>query len=442
MQFSKEITNDILDSVSEGIFTVDKSFRINFFNSAAEKILGYKREEIVGKFCKYVFKSNVCNTACPIASVLESGKDIGGQETRLKHQNGHTVSIRLNAAVLRSADESPIGGVISFRDVTEIEKMKNLLSSSGDYFGVVGHSKEMQKIFDLIDEISDSDAAVLIQGPSGTGKEMIANAIQQSSKRKDRPFVKINCSVFSPQLLASELFGHVRGAFTGASRDRPGRFELAHNGTIFLDEVAEMPLQMQVQLLRILQEGTFERVGESVTRKVNIRVMAATNIDLEKALGEGKFREDLYYRLNVIPVKIPALRDRLEDIPYLVRHFIDKYSNINRKEINDIEDEALDVLLSYDWPGNVRELENAIEYAFARTAKDSVIQTCKLPANIRQNHTCGKNGPSPTAVGGELTLIMDLLEKHRWNKTKVAKELGVGRTTLWRKLQQYGIEEK
>ena len=442
MPFTKEITNDILDSVSEGIFTVDKNFRINFFNNAAERILGYRREEVLGKFCKNVFKSSVCTTSCPIASVLEHGKNINSRETRLKHHNGNAVNIRLNAAVLRNSEKTPIGGVISFRDITELDTLKNFLGKGNDYYGVVGHSKEMRKIFDLIDEISDSDAAVLIQGPSGTGKEMIVNAIQKTSMRKNKPFIKINCSVFSPQLLASELYGHVRGAFTGANRDRPGRFELAHNGTIFLDEVAEMPLQMQIQLLRVLQEGTFERVGESVTRKVDIRVMAATNIDLEKALEDGRFREDLYYRLNVIPLKLPALKDRTDDIPYLVKHFIDKYSQISKKEINDIEDEALDILLSYSWPGNVRELENAIEYAFARTSQSGFIETCKLPANIRQNHACGKNSPSPTAVGGELTMIMDLLEKHHWNKTKVAKALGVGRTTLWRKLQQYGIEER
>jgi transcriptional regulator with PAS, ATPase and Fis domain len=269
---------------------------------------------------------------------------------------------------------------------------------------------------------------------------MIANAIQESSHRKDKPFIKVNCSVFSPQLLASEIFGHVKGAYTGADRNRAGRFELANKGTIFLDEVAEMPLQMQIQLLRVLQEGTFERVGESVTREVDVRIIAATNIDLAKALEEGKFREDLYYRLNVIPIKIPPLKERVEDIPYLVKFFILKYSRLSKKEITDIEDDALDLLLRYHWPGNVRELENAIEFAFARTTNQSVIQSCKLPANVRNDYLCDEKTVKSQIFHNKHANLIELLEKYHWNKTKVAKELGIGRTTLWRKMRNMGLE--
>ncbi|GAB4365546.1 MAG: sigma 54-interacting transcriptional regulator [Calditrichia bacterium] len=436
MAFSTEVTANILDSISEGIFTVNKDFRISFFNRAAEEITGFDREEILGKFCKYVCQDSMCKEKCPISQVLQTGNNIHNLDSLLKHRNGHKINIRLNAAVLRNSEGEPVGGVISFRDVSYLEAIKKDLDKNTQFYGVVGYSKAMREIFNLIEEISESDAAVLIQGESGTGKEMIANAIQMNSLRKDKPYLKINCSVFSPQLLASELFGHVKGAFTGAVKDRPGRFEVAHTGTIFLDEIAEMPNQMQIQLLRVLQEGTFERVGESLTRKVDVRIIAATNKDIQTELKNGNFREDLYYRLNVIPIVIPPLRERYEDIPHLIQHFIQKYSLLNNKRIEGIEDEAMDLLLSYSWPGNVRELENAIEYAFARTNKDQLIRAEKLPPSIR---SFAPVSPVSAYSESEAFQIQRLLEKHQWNKTKVAKELGMGRTTLWRKMRQYGL---
>jgi transcriptional regulator with PAS, ATPase and Fis domain len=241
--------------------------------------------------------------------------------------------------------------------------------------------------------------------------------------------------VFPQNLLASELFGHVKGAFTDAFKDRPGRFELANSGTLFLDEVAEMPLQTQIQLLRILQEGTFERVGESVTRKTDVRVISATNINIKKALEDGKLREDLFYRLNVIPIYVPALRDRKEDIPYLVKHFIEDYSKIYKKEIKDIDDDALDVFMNYTWPGNVRELENAIEYLIVRSKDGKNISINSLPASFKSN-TIQVNEESIKEIRSDNTSqLVKLLEKHKWNKTKVAQELGIGRTTLWRMLK-------
>jgi PAS domain S-box-containing protein len=411
MKFTESVSAEILDSISEGIFTVDKDFKISFFNKAAERITGYSRTEVIGKYCKNIYKSKACNYQCPIAQILETGKNIDGLDSTILNKNGQEIHLRMNAAILRNGVEEPTGGVISFRDVSYLEVLKKNLRSSNQFYGVVGHSKVMRELFDLIEEICDSDAAVLIQGPSGTGKEMIANAIQASSQRKKTAYIKVNCSVFSPQLLASELFGHVKGAYTGADRNRPGRFELANNGTIFLDEVAEMPLQMQIQLLRVLQEGTFERVGESVTRKVDIRVIAATNKDLSKALKEGSFREDLFYRLNVIPIVIPPLIERVEDIPHLVQHFIRKYALISKKEISDIDDDALDALLRYPWPGNVRELENAIEYAFARTVKQPTLRLCKLPANIRNSDSYSFHESPIKIPRSEYAHIMDLLEK-------------------------------
>ncbi|OQX96066.1 sigma-54-dependent Fis family transcriptional regulator, partial [candidate division KSB1 bacterium 4572_119] len=363
-------------------------------------------------------------------------------ESNIRNKDGSMTPIKLNAAVLRNEEREAIGGVVSFRNISDIELLCSSIVRESQYYGIIGHSKAMSEVFQLIEEISDSDATVLIQGESGTGKEMVANAIQQSSLRKNKPFIKVNCSVFTPQLLASELFGHVKGSFTGAIKDRPGRFEVADTGTLFLDEVAETPLQMQLQLLRVLQEGTFERVGESITHKVDVRVIAATNTDLTEAIKQGNFRDDLYYRLNVIPIEIPPLRERTEDLPHLIKYFMNKFSVIYKKIINDIDDQALDMLLNYDWPGNVRELENVIEYAFVRSKDSNVILKSKLPLSVRQHFSIPAAIPRISYIksSNDEKTILHLLEKYQWNKTKVARELGIGRTTLWRKLKQMGVK--
>lgn len=440
MSTENKFNEEILNSIAEGVITVDKTFKINFINRAAEEILGLKKEEVIGKFCKYILKCDLCQTKCPIGIVLESGSNLYDYSSVIYDKKGNRKSIKLNAAILKNSDDKPVGGVISFRDISELERIKQQSDIISNFFGIVGHSKAMQEIFKLIIEISESDATVLILGESGTGKELIANAIQATSTRKNKPYLKVNCSVFPQNLLASELFGHVKGAFTDAVKDRPGRFELADGGTIFLDEVAEMPLQTQIQLLRVLQEGTFERVGESITRKADVRVIAATNIDIHRALKEGKLREDLYYRLNVIPILIPPLRERKEDIPHLIKHFIETYSKLYKKNIPDISDTALDLLMKYPWPGNVRELENVIEYAIVRTKNDSEIEILNLPSSIK-NTSISQNIPLKSFKTENAASLLSLLEKHKWNKTKVAKELGIGRTTLWRMMKQLNLED-
>lgn len=433
MPDSKSFRDEILDSIEEGLLTVDKNFKINFFNRAAEQITGYTREEVLDQFCKNVFKCELCETKCPIGIILESGNPIYDFRSSMVTKDGLRKPIKLNAAILKSDSDKPMGGVISFRDLSEIEAIRKDISSSGNFYGIIGHGKVMQDMFGLIQEIADSDATVLIQGESGTGKELVANAIQATSRRKGKPFVKINCAVFPETLLASELFGHIKGAFTDAIKDRPGRFELANEGTIFLDEIAEMPLQTQVQLLRVLQEGTFERVGESLPRKTDVRVIAATNLNITDALKNNKLREDLYYRLNVIPITIPPLRERREDIPYLVNSFVKEYSKIYNKMISDVDDNALEVLIQYSWPGNVRELENVIEFMVVR-AKENNIRLENFPSTIKSNL---KSDSTVTEFKSENTPeLIQLLEKHKWNKTKVAEELGIGRTTLWRLLKK------
>jgi PAS domain S-box-containing protein len=438
----KIFNEDILNSLAEGVLTVDKNFKINFFNKAAEQITGYSKNEVVGQYCKYIFKCELCQIKCPIGLVLESGNDIYEYNSNIETKSGSRKNIRLNAAILKNKERIPVGGVISFRDLSELEIIRKESNPLTNYFGIIGHSKQMQEIFSLIQEISESDATVLIQGESGTGKELVANAIQATSLRRDKVFLKVNCSVFPQNLLASELFGHIKGAYTDAIKDRPGRFELANGGTIFLDEVAEMPLQTQIQLLRVLQEGTFERVGESVTRKTDVRVISATNIDVEKALNDGKLREDLFYRLNVIPVFVPPLRERREDIPFLVRHFIKDYSRIYKKEVEDIDDNALEVLMNYPWPGNVRELENAIEYLIVRNKNGKTISVNNLPSNFKNNLNVTISETINEIKSDNTSQLIKLLQKHHWNKTKVAQELGIGRTTLWRMLKNLGVDPK
>ena len=433
MPDSKTFRDEILDSIGEGLLTVDKNFKVNFFNRAAEIITGYNRQEVLNQFCKNVLKCELCETKCPIGIVLESGNPIYDFRSSMETKDGSRKPIKLNAAILKSDSNQPIGGVISFRDLSEIETIRKDLSLSGNFFGIVGHGKVMQDMFTLIQEIADSDATVLIQGESGTGKEMVANAVQATSKRKSKTFVKINCAVFPETLLASELFGHVKGAFTDAIKDRPGRFELANEGTIFLDEIAEMPLQTQVQLLRVLQEGTFERVGESIPRKTNVRVIAATNLNIQDALKKNKLREDLFYRLNVIPITIPPLRERREDIPHLVNNFIKEYAKLYNKLIYDVGDNALEVLIQYSWPGNVRELENVIEFMVVR-AKGDIIKLENLPSSIKSN--IKSNGLHSEFKKENTPELIQLLEKHKWNKTKVAEEIGISRTTLWRMLKK------
>ena len=427
--------DEILDSIGEGLLTVDKNFKINFFNRAAEEVTGYSRDEAIGQFCKYILKCELCESKCPIGIILETGNNLYDYRSKIEVKSGKKIPIKLNAAILKNEKNEPSGGVISFRDLSELDSIRNSISPAQSYYGVIGKSKAMQEIFKLIEEISDSDAAVFIQGESGTGKELIANAVQSSSKRKRKPYIKVNCSVFPDTLLASELFGHIKGAFTDAIKDRPGRFELANTGTIFLDEIAEMPSQTQVKLLRILQEGTFERIGESIPRKTDVRVITATNLNMQEALKSGRIREDLYYRLNVIPIIIPPLRERLEDIYYLISHFIKEFSKIYKKEIEEISNDALDILVTHKWPGNIRELENVIEYAVVRTKNSNTIELTNLP-NIFQPKE-NKSNPIQIEFKNENTSeIVRLLEKHKWNKTAVAKELGVGRTTLWRMLKK------
>ncbi|NOX17841.1 MAG: PAS domain-containing protein [Chlorobi bacterium] len=436
----KDLPLEILDSLSEGIITLDKEFKITFINLAAERITGLKKNEVFGRLCKSVFQSDWCKTACPIRQILETGNSVFNFNNRIITKDADKIDVKINATVLRDENGSPIGGVISFVDISHLENVEKILSENSDFHGIVGRSPQMREIYELINEISESDAPVLIQGETGSGKELIANAIQETSKRKRNPFLKINCAVFPPELLASELFGHVKGSFTGAERDRSGRFELANTGTIFLDEISEMSLQMQSHLLRILEDGSFERVGDSITRSADVRIIAASNIDVEEAIRNKTFREDLYFRINVIPINLPPLRERKEDISLLVNQFIKKFSLVYKKPIEGIEKDALDLLIDFDWPGNIRQLKNAIEYAFVRSHQDKNICVCCLPAYLGIGEKChNKYFPIKHREYISTGKLLRLLDENGWNQTKVAEILGVNRTTIWRKIKEFGL---
>lgn len=308
---------------------------------------------------------------------------------------------------------------------------------------IIGRNRKMLEIYELIEVVSDTDSTVLIQGESGTGKELIANAIHYSSPRRDRPFIKVNCGILSEHLLESELFGHVKGAFTGAIRDRKGRFELAHTGTLFLDEIGDISPNLQLKLLRVLQEGEFERVGEARTRRVDVRIIAATNRDLEEAMKTGAFRKDLYYRLNVIAITVPPLRERLDDLPLLAQHFLKRYSRKMNKRIEGISPEALRLLENYDWPGNVRELENVVERAVV-FCKGGFITERELPPSLvqgvaRDKVTLESKSLREAVAQFERQLILDSLNRTNWNRSEAARRLGLHRNTLSSKIKKYGI---
>lgn len=437
----EETHEAILGSIADGLFTVDHEWRITSFNRAAERLTGLQEREVLGKFCSQVLQTDRCRDGCPLAATLERHENVFDYEVTLLDRDGRPKTVTVNTAVLLNRDGSPIGGVVSFRDVSFLKKLEDDLQSTTQFEGMVGKHKSMRAIYELISEIADSDATVLIMGESGTGKEMVANALVRRSPRHDKPYIKVNCSVFPEGLLESELFGHVKGAFTDARYDRVGRFELADGGTIFLDEIGEISAAAQIKLLRVLEEKEFERVGSSETRKIDVRVIAATNQDLPRLVQEKKFREDLYYRLNVIPIVVPPLRERRSDIPLLLDHFIAKYRLVTGKSITGISDRAMDLLMSYDYPGNVRELENAIEHVFARTS-GNVITEEKLPLSIRHQEKANGGVPCPTEEDGECQRILQALERARWNRTRAARLLGISRITLWRRMKALGILEE
>jgi len=425
----------ILDSLAEGVYVIDKEFKIRFVNKAAYHITNKKPIDVIGQICRSLCKSDRCEIGCPVTEVLQTGKNVIDMESTLQDSNGNLIPVLLNASILNDADGGTLGGIISFKK-NRRSTFSGYNSNENMYYGIIGKSKKMVALFNVISEISYSFATVLITGETGVGKELVANAVKETSSRNKAPFVKVNCAALPPTLLASELFGHVKGAFTDAKNDRIGRFEFADGGTIFLDEIAEIPTEMQAQLLRVIQDGTFERLGDSKTRKTDVRIIAATNKNLLDEISKNKFREDLFYRLNVVPLYVPALRERKEDIIYLTKYFIEKFNEKYNKNIEYADNETMDILMNYDWPGNIRELENCIEYSIIRAKRADYICSCSLPSSIRNDNKCNiKFSLKDIELNEKTETILALLRQNNWNKSKVAEILGINRSTIHRKLK-------
>ena len=433
----------IFNSRWEGTFTIDKNWTITSFNRAAERITGYSPEEAVGKKCWEIFQSNLCRHGCHMELTMKEQKLATSEELIIFHREGRKVPIRVNSAPLYDGERNHIGGVETFLDISEIKNLGSHLEKQFKFENIIGNSKPMQKVYDLMDNVIQSDSTVLITGDSGTGKEVIARAIHVNSNRKAAPFMAVNCSAFAETLLESELFGHEKGAFTGAIRTKPGRFELAGEGTFFLDEIGDVSLPIQVKLLRVIENRQFERVGGTKSLQLKARIITATNKNLEQEGKDGKFREDLYYRINVINIFIPPLRDRLEDMPLLVNYFIKKFQKKFDKNIKSVSPAAFRLLRKYNWQGNIRELENVLEHAFV-VCHGEVIETEHLPERIWDSleiiePTKTKFGKESPLKNAEKLLIINTLGKFNGHRSKTAEALGIDKTTLWRKMKKFGL---
>ncbi len=437
LQAEMERSRSLIDSIADGIYTVDTSMRITAFSRSLEQMTGYAEAEVLGACCRDVLQTNVCDTDCPLRWTLENEKPIQNCRASLASRTGKSVPAFISSDLLRDAEGQISGCIGIVRDRSEIEKLKQRLGDSLSFSDFVGKSKSMVELFERADNVASTDATVLIQGESGTGKEIMARAIHYRSERRTDPFIRVNCAALTDSLLESELFGHDRGAFTGAIRDKPGRFELAEGGTLFLDEIGDTSVALQAKLLRALQEREFERVGGVKTIKADVRVIAASNKDLRQEVAAGRFREDLYYRLCVVPLHLPPLRERKEDIPLLVEAFIEKF-NAREERIGEVSTRAMALMMSYNWPGNVRELENAIEHAYV-TSTTGRVERCFLPA-VLQGRVPGAAGlvDETDEEGNEL---LQVLERCRWQKSAAAQELGISRTTLWRRMKDLGLIE-
>jgi len=456
----------ILNSVADGVFTVDNEQKITFFNKAAEDITGFAIQEALGRSCYDIFRADICLSRCALKETIQTKRQIINLPIIMLNKEGKKIPISISTAVLRNERGQIIGGVETFRDLSIIEALRKELSQRYSLGDIISKNHLIHDIFNILPNVAESDSTVLIQGASGTGKELFAKAIHHLSHRRERPFIKVNCGALPDTLLESELFGYVKGAFTDAKRDKPGRFALADRGSIFLDEVGDMSPSLQVKLLRVLQEKEYEPLGSTSPRKTDVRIIAATNKDLLRLVNEKSFRDDLFYRLNVVKIELPPLSERREDIPLLIDAFIQKFNGKMGRQIVGTSDQVLRFLLTYDYPGNVRELENIIEHAFVLCRRDRIDVDC-LPHSLpvaqeemmpsahhpvktgqaRQGHL----GDLPVNSAGipreeapfgraEAEVVKIALRKHDGNRMKVARELGISRATLWRKMKRYSLD--
>ena len=439
----KERSDAIINSIADGVVTLSKDLAVTSFNRSAERITGYGAEEVLGRPCHTVFRSRGCENACPVRELMHSDKPMVEVEMDIASKDGSLLPVSVSAALLRDENGNVVGAVESFRDLSRVKTLTEELKAKYSFRNIIGKSHKMQEVYHLIRSVARTNVTAMIQGDTGTGKELVARAIHYESPRAGEPFVVVHCAALPETLLESELFGHVRGAFTGATSDRKGRFQLADRGTLFLDEIYFVRRPTLVMLLRVLYNTRFERVGDSRTTQVDVRLICATNRNLKQMISEGKFREDLYYRINVVSLRLPPLRERDEDIPLLVQHFIEKYNRETGKQVGKVHPDTMDIFIDYAWPGNVRELENAIGHAFVHCRGDII-----LPGHLPQDVL--EAGPAGTETAlkmlesledVEKAAIAEMLKRCKGNRSRAAKRLGIGRSSLWSKIKKYGLAE-
>ena len=432
----------ILNSIADGVFTVDENLKITFFNKAAEQITGIASEKAIGQYCFEVLRSNICESGCLIRQSIAGVKPTLTKQVTILRHDQKLIPVKVSASSLRDENGKIIGGVESFRDLSAIESLRKEIKGKYTFEDIISKNHKILDIFSILPNIAESDSNVLIEGPSGSGKELFARALHNLSFRKDMPFIPVNCGALPDTLLESELFGYVKGAFTDAKKDKPGKFKLAEGGTIFLDEIDSLSFATQVKLLRVLQEKEFEPLGSTKTVKSNVRIISATKNDLLKLVNEDKFRDDLYFRLDVVKLKLPPLAERRDDIPLLAEHFVQKFNHKMDKNIIRVDDAVIEVLMVHNFPGNVRELENIIEHAFVMCNGEEILID-HLPTKLQQlkYYECKKRKIENPLQKSECKIILEALKRNNWNKEKTAEELGMHRSTLWRKINKYNLLE-
>ena len=436
--FAGDEQNIILDSIADGVFTVDKDWRISSFNCAAEEITGVSRKDAVGQLCKDVLKADICERNCCLRATMRTGKPIVNRNVYIIDAEGRKRPISISTALLRDKKGKLLGAVETFRDISVEEDLRKAIEKKYSFADIISKNHRILQLFDILPDIAASNSTVLIEGESGTGKELFARAIHDLSPRKKQLFVAVNCSALPDTLLESELFGYKEGAFTDAKKDKPGRFRLAENGTLFLDEIGEITPSMQVKLLRVLQEKTYEPLGATQSVEHNVRIIAATNKDLDVLVREGSFREDLYYRINVFKIILPPLRERMEDIPLLIDHFIERFNVLQKKSIQGVSEEAMSALMSYSYPGNIRELANIIERAFI-LCKTGLIEKKHLPESLFAMSANNKDSKVSSLRDVEAAYLLNALKQNNWDRQKTARQIGIHKSTLYRKIKSLDI---
>ena len=443
VHYESRSLNIILDNLDIGIFTVNRGGLITFFNQAAERISGYSRRDVLGKSCVAIFESDTADDVCKLKESMLDGSARSSRQGEIITAEGENVPIEANYLALRNEKGTIVGGLATFKDLTLVHQLDQAISNRYTFHDMIGRDPAMSRIFEMVRVVAPTDATVLIEGATGTGKDLLAGVIHSASPRSGRAMVKVNCAALPDNLLESEMFGYARGAFTGADRDKPGRFQDADGGTIFLDEIGDLPLGLQAKLLRVIEDREFYPLGSRRTTRVDVRVLSASNRRLEELVARGLFREDLFYRLNVVRIELPPLRQRRSDLPLLIRHITRRLSSAMGKPMPALSERALKILLNYDYPGNVRELENILEHALIICQSDAM-RADHLPDYLgrrtrrRRNELRDVHG-NHDGLERERRRILDALRQHQGNRRATARALGIDRSTLWRRMKKLDL---